>query len=153
MCTETIPMCASGSHAIARSQVGHNVHAVNHQGTLWNWYYYKLTHVSLKRTSQSSLISKKMPISKFKLFEQRNDDDLYRRWNGIMRNYMYENALCRVATDARLCKIQRIAVLVNDDDVVNNDSCNRACKFSKINRTKSRASYVSIYHFKVQTFC
>jgi len=36
-----------------------------------------------------------------------------------MRNYVYENALCRVATDfdARLCKIRRVALPV-DDDVV-----------------------------------
>jgi len=62
-----------------------------------------------------------MLISKFGLSEQRNDDDLFHRWNGIMRNYVYENALCRVATyfDARLCKIQRVALPVDDDDVVN----------------------------------
>jgi len=38
-----------------------------------------------------------------------------------MRNYVYENALCRIATDfdARLCKIRRVAVLIDDDDVVN----------------------------------
>jgi len=37
-----------------------------------------------------------------------------------MRNYVYENALCRVATDfdARLCKI-RVTLPVDDDDVVN----------------------------------
>jgi len=38
-----------------------------------------------------------------------------------MRNYVYENALCRVATDfdARLCKIRRVALSVDDDDVIN----------------------------------
>jgi len=38
-----------------------------------------------------------------------------------MRNYVYENALCRVATDfdARLCKIRCVALPVNDNDVVN----------------------------------
>jgi len=63
----------------------------------------------------------KMPISKFGLSEQRNDDDSYHRWNGIMRNYVYENALCRVAIhfDARLCKIRRVALPVDDNDVVN----------------------------------
>jgi len=63
-----------------------------------------------------------MPISKFGLSEQRNDDDdSYHRWNGIIRNYVYENALCRVATDfdARLCKIRRVALPVDDDDVAN----------------------------------
>jgi len=62
-----------------------------------------------------------MPISKFRLSEQRNDDDSFHRWNGIMRNYVYENALCRVATDfdATSCKIRRVALLVDDDDVVN----------------------------------
>jgi len=37
-----------------------------------------------------------------------------------MKNYIYENALCRVTTDfdARSCKIRRVALLV-DDDVVN----------------------------------
>jgi len=48
-----------------------------------------------------------MPISKFRLSEQRNDDDLYHCWNDIIKNYVYENPLCRVATDfdARLSKI------------------------------------------------
>jgi len=34
---------------------------------------------------------------------------------------VYENALCRVATDfdARSCKIRRVALPVDDDDVVN----------------------------------
>jgi len=34
---------------------------------------------------------------------------------------VYENALCRVATDfdARLCKIRCVALPVNDNDVVN----------------------------------
>jgi len=38
-----------------------------------------------------------------------------------MRNYVYENALCRVATDfdAKSCKIRRVALPVDDDDVVN----------------------------------
>jgi len=38
-----------------------------------------------------------------------------------MRNYVYENVLCRVATDfnARLCKIRRIALPVHDDNVAN----------------------------------
>jgi len=40
-----------------------------------------------------------MPISEFELSEQRNRDDSYHCWNGIMRNYVYENVLCRVATD------------------------------------------------------
>jgi len=55
------------------------------------------------------------------LSEQRNDDDLYHRWNGIMRNYVYENALCRVATDfdVRLSKIRRVALPVDGDDVAN----------------------------------
>jgi len=38
-----------------------------------------------------------------------------------MRKYVYENALCRVATDfdARLCKIRRVALPIDEDDVVN----------------------------------
>jgi len=38
-----------------------------------------------------------------------------------MRNYVYENALCRVATDfhARMCKIRRVALSVDGDDVAN----------------------------------
>jgi len=62
-----------------------------------------------------------MPISKFGLSDQRNDDDSFHRWNGIMRNYVYENTLCRVATDfdARSCKIRRVALPVDDDDVIN----------------------------------
>jgi len=38
-----------------------------------------------------------------------------------MKNYMYENALCRVATDfdARLCKIRCVALPVCGDDVAN----------------------------------
>jgi len=43
------------------------------------------------------------------------------RWNDIMisHNYVYENALCRVATDfdARLCKTRCVALPVDDDDV------------------------------------
>jgi len=60
-----------------------------------------------------------MPISKFGLSD--HDDDSFRRWNGIMRKYVYENALCRVATDfdAGLCKIRRVALPIDDDDVVN----------------------------------
>jgi len=40
---------------------------------------------------------------------------------GIMKNYVYENALCRVVTDfdARSCKIRRVALPIDDDDVVN----------------------------------
>jgi len=59
-----------------------------------------------------------MPISKFELFKQRNDDDSYHRWNDIIRNYVYENALCRVVTDfnMRLCKIRRVTLPVDDDD-------------------------------------
>jgi len=66
-----------------------------------------------------------MPISKFGLSEQRNDDDSVHCWNGVMRNYVYENVLCRVATDfdarfdARLCKIRRVALSIDDNDVVN----------------------------------
>jgi len=39
-----------------------------------------------------------------------------------MRNYVYENALCRVATDfdARLCKIRRVALPIDDDDDIIN---------------------------------
>jgi len=61
-----------------------------------------------------------MPINKF-LSEQRNDDDSFHHWNGIIKNYVYENALCRVATDfdARLCKIRCVALPIDDDDVVN----------------------------------
>jgi len=38
-----------------------------------------------------------------------------------MRNYVYENALCHVATDfdATSCKIQRVALPVDDDDIIN----------------------------------
>jgi len=62
-----------------------------------------------------------MPISKFGLSDQRNDDDSFHRWNGIVRNYVYENALCCVAIDfdAKSCKIQRVALPVDDDNVVN----------------------------------
>jgi len=62
-----------------------------------------------------------MPIRKFGLSEQRNDDDLYYRWNGIMRNYIYENALCRIATD--------FVALSVDDDVDNKRFMQQACKF------------------------
>jgi len=38
-----------------------------------------------------------------------------------MRNYVYENALCHVAADfdARLYKIRRVALPVDDDDIAN----------------------------------
>jgi len=52
-----------------------------------------------------------MSISKFGLSDQ--DDDSFHRWNDILRKYVHENALCRVATDfdAGLCKIRRVALV------------------------------------------
>jgi len=73
-----------------------------------------------------------MPISKFGLSEHRNDGDSYHRWNGIMRNYVYENALYRVATDfdARLCKIRRV-LSVDNDDVANKRFVQQSCNFER----------------------
>jgi len=60
-----------------------------------------------------------MSINKLGLSDQ--DDDSFHRWNGILRKYVNENALCRVATDfdAGLCKIRRVAPPIDDHDVVN----------------------------------
>jgi len=46
---------------------------------------------------------------------------------------VYENALCRVATDfnARLCKIRRVALSVDDDDVVNKRFVQQSMKILK----------------------
>jgi len=56
-----------------------------------------------------------------------------------MRNYMYENTLCRVATDfdARSSKIRRIALPVDDDDVVNKRFVQQNMQIFK-DRQKSR---------------
>lgn len=64
-----------------------------------------------------------MPIDKFGLFERRNDATGSSRqlWSGLLRNYVRENALCRVATDfdARSRKICRVALPVDDNDAAN----------------------------------
>ena len=62
----------------------------------------------------------KMSINKFGLSERRNDDSS-QRCSGIVRNYVRENALCRVATDfdARLHKIRRLALPETDTDAAN----------------------------------
>jgi len=76
-------------------------------GTLRNWFYYKLTCISSKRISRSMItLHAKMPINKFGLFKRRNDDDDSYLWNKV-RNYMRNNALCRVATDYN-AKIRRV---------------------------------------------
>jgi len=61
-----------------------------------------------------------MSINKFGISERRNDDSS-QRWNAIVRNYVRENALCRVATDfdARLHKIRRLALPEADTDAAN----------------------------------
>lgn len=42
-------------------------------------------------------------------------------WNGLLRNYVRDNALCRSATDfdARFCKIRRVALPEANDDAAN----------------------------------
>jgi len=51
----------------------------------------------------------------------KNRQDEIEKRNGILRKYVHENALCRVATDfdAGLCKIRRVALPIDDHDVVN----------------------------------
>src|SRR5215831_930101 len=62
-----------------------------------------------------------MPINKFGISLGRSGTEPYYQWNGLVRNYVRDNALCIVATDfdARSRKIQRVALPVDDNDAVN----------------------------------
>lgn len=46
---------------------------------------------------------------------------MYYQWNGLLRNYVRDNALCQTTTgfDARSRKIQRVAQPETDTDAVN----------------------------------
>ena len=79
----------------------------------------------------------KMPINKFGLFERRNDATVnnWYHWNGLMRNYVRDNALCRVATDydAKSRKIRHVAQPEVDTDAANKlyvEQCLIACEKS-----------------------
>lgn len=62
-----------------------------------------------------------MPINKFGISLGRSGGESYYQWNGLLRNYVRDNALCVVATDfdARSRKIRRVTLPVDDDDVAN----------------------------------
>ena len=80
------------------------------------WPYYKL-----KARDTSHLVNVKMPINKFGISLGRSGAEPYYQWNGLLRNYVRDNALCVVAVDfdARSRKIRRVALPVDDDDVAN----------------------------------
>ncbi|XP_018403204.1 PREDICTED: uncharacterized protein LOC108780109 [Cyphomyrmex costatus] len=61
-----------------------------------------------------------MPINKFGLSLGGGSESHY-QWRGLFRNYVRDNALCRVATDfdAKLRKIRRLALPVDDTDATN----------------------------------
>lgn len=60
-----------------------------------------------------------MPINKFGISFGRTES--YYQWNGLIRNYVRDNALCMTATDfdAKSRKIRRVALPIDDDDVAN----------------------------------
>ena len=78
--------------------------------------YYKL-----KPRDTSHLVNVEMPINKFGLSLERSGAEPYYQWNGLLRNYVRDNALCVVTADfdARLRKIRCVALPVDDDDVAN----------------------------------
>ncbi|KYM95550.1 hypothetical protein ALC62_13802, partial [Cyphomyrmex costatus] len=61
-----------------------------------------------------------MPINKFGLSLGGGSESHY-QWRGLIRNNVRDNALCRVATDfdAKLRKIRRLALPVEDTDAAN----------------------------------
>lgn len=74
-----------------------------------------------------------MHINKFGISEQSKDVTnaiSYRRWSGLMRNFVRDNALCRVVTDfdARSRKIRRVAQPETDTDAVNKLYLDRCVK-------------------------
>lgn len=65
-------------------------------------------------------------INKFGSTDQRTADaangaSYYYFWEGLMRNFVRDNSLCRIDADfdAKKCKIRRVAQPEADDDVVN----------------------------------
>jgi len=64
------------------------------------------------------VLGTEMSINKFGL-SLGTSNNLYYQWNGLLRNYVRDNALCQTTTgfDARSRKIQRVAQ--PDTDAVN----------------------------------
>ena len=63
-----------------------------------------------------------MSINKFGLpLEKVANSTYYYQWNGLLRNYVRDNALCLTAADfdARSRKIRRVAQPESDTDAVN----------------------------------
>ena len=62
-----------------------------------------------------------MPINKFGISLGGSGAESYYRWSEIVRNYVRDNALCMTAADfdAKSRKIRRVALPVDDGDVVN----------------------------------
>jgi len=62
-----------------------------------------------------------MPINKFGTSLGKSGAEPYYQWSGLFRNFVRDNALCMGATDfdAKLRKIRRVALPVDDDNVVN----------------------------------
>ena len=74
-----------------------------------------------------------MPINKFGVSLEKNGAvrmDYY-KWNGVLRNYMRDNALCVVGADfdAKSRKIRRVAQPLADTDAVNKLYVEKSIKF------------------------
>jgi len=78
-----------------------------------------------------------MPINKFGLFERRNDDNNLYHWNELVRNYMRNNALCRVVIDAKSRKIRYVAQLEADTDAANKLDVEQCFKIVKNQQRES----------------
>jgi len=62
-----------------------------------------------------------MPINKFGISLGRSGVEPYYQWNGLVKDYVRDNAFCIVAAnfDARSRKIRRVALPVDDNDAAN----------------------------------
>jgi len=62
-----------------------------------------------------------MTINNFGRSPERSEAEPYYQWSGLLRNFVRDNALCMGAADfdAKSRKIRCVALLVDDDDVVN----------------------------------
>jgi len=89
-----------------------------------------------------------MPINKFGLFERRNNATVnnWYHWNGLMRNYVHDNALCRVATDydAKSRKIRHVAQPEADTNAANKLYVEQYLKIAKNQQRESDEKLTAI---------
>ena len=62
-----------------------------------------------------------MSINKFGLSLGSSGTESYYKWNGLIRSYVRDNALCKVNAnfDAKSCKIRHVVLPVDDGDAAN----------------------------------